>query len=96
MLSLFLVVWHSITAVNVVIVFSCVAQHDSRKCCHCFTFAISTWLCVQIGNLFGRKPTVVDSEPALTFDLDAMVEAVYAMGGDVVARVDVQTKLHQQ
>ena len=76
--------WHcesSALAVNVVIV---------------FTPAVLPWLCVQLGNLFGKKPTVVDNEPALTFDLDAMVEAVYSMGGDVVAKVDVRKKLQQQ
>ncbi|XP_070213271.1 nucleolar protein 6-like isoform X2 [Littorina saxatilis] len=48
---------------------------------------------VELGHLFGQKPTVVDSKPALTFDLDAMVEAVKVIGGDMVVKVDVQTKI---
>ncbi|XP_076443983.1 nucleolar protein 6-like [Babylonia areolata] len=41
----------------------------------------------EASSLYGQKPSITDGEPALTFDMDAMVETISNMGGDLVKKI---------
>ncbi|KAL8581118.1 hypothetical protein ACOMHN_033566 [Nucella lapillus] len=41
----------------------------------------------EAATLYAHKPTIIDNEPALTFDIDAMMETIHRLGGDMIVKV---------